>query len=143
MDAFDVRLHGRRLAADDSPAHAPAGRQVSFREPIESNYRHVGRKRRDGHVLLIGKQQPVVYLVRKNHQVMFAGEFHDAFEGAARDHRAGGIVRIDHHDPARAGEDVAGQPLEIGLPTVVFVEVIAVWLSAEFGEHGGIKRVLG
>ena len=31
MDAFDVGLYGGRIAADDAPSDAPAGREIIFR----------------------------------------------------------------------------------------------------------------
>src|ERR1700730_1120961 len=104
VNAFNVGFDGSGVTADDSPADAPAGREVVFREAAKSNDGQVRRDSGDGNVTASSaapisagliQYQLVVNLVGEDDQIVAPRDFSQLLEHAARAERAGGIVGVD------------------------------------------------
>ena len=87
--------------------------------------------------------QLVVNFIGKDDQIVAAGEFGDLFQHFSRTDRAGRIVGIDQHNPARPRRDLFLDVVEIGLPAVFFVQVIGVQSDFELRQNRGKERIVG
>src|ERR1039458_10367733 len=87
--------------------------------------------------------QLVVNFIRKDNQIMLAGELGDLFQHRARTYRAGRVVGIDQHNPARPRRDLFLDVVEIGLPAVSGGQVIIIQSDSELRQNRGIERIVG
>ncbi len=105
VNAFYIRLDGIRIAADDPPANAPAGRKIIFRQAAESHHWNIRRDGRDGELLILFafvEYELVVNLVGKDDKIVSSRQVRQLFQHAAGADRASRIVGIDQHDGASA-----------------------------------------
>src|ERR1019366_3149052 len=144
--AFEIRFDNRSFAAGNTPSDAPSGSEVILGQPAEGDDRHVGRYRGHGNVRVVGfpiDGQFGVNLIGEDDQVVLAREFGYLLEHLAGAERAGGIVGVDQHNPARPGRDLSLDVVEIGLPAVFFVQVIRIQSDFELRENRGVERIVG
>src|ERR1039458_8787044 len=148
VHTFQVRLDDGSFAAGNAPSNAPSRSEVILRQSAERNDRQIGRDRGHGNMgivvlVLAVDNQLVVNFIRKDNQIMLAGEFGDLFQHRARTYRAGRVVGIDQHNPARPRRDLFLDVVEIGLPAVFFVQVIIIQSDSELRQNRGIERIIG
>src|SRR5207244_2479661 len=113
VNPFQIRLDRGRFATGNAPSDTPSGGEVVFGQPTEGNYRNVGRDRGHGDVRVAVDDQLVVNFIGEDHEVALAREFGNLLKHLPRADRAGGIVRIDQHNPTGARRDLFLQVVEI------------------------------
>src|SRR6266849_427448 len=143
VDAFQIRFDYGCFAAGNAPSDAPSGCEVVFRQASESDDWNVGRDRGHGYMRVVVDDEFVVDFVGEDYEVVLARQVGNLLQHFPGADGAGGIVGIDQDDPAGAGRDLLLQIVEIGLPAVVFVQVISVEADSELRQNGRVERIVG
>src|SRR5579862_1956282 len=86
--------------------------------------------------------QLVVNFVGENYQVMLTSEFRNLLQHLARADRSRGIVGIDQNDPTRPRRDLSLDVVEVGLPAVLFFQVISVQSNLDLRQNRGVERII-
>src|ERR1700728_2394586 len=94
MHPLGVGLEGCGFAGDDTPSDAPSGDEVILRHSTKGHARHVGSNRSERDVRRSVEDQLVVDFVRKDNQVIAAGQLRDALQHLPGTQRTGRIIRI-------------------------------------------------
>ena len=94
-------------------------------------------------MLFAVENKTVVYLVRKKHKVMSAGDIRDAFEHFLRIKNAGRVVRVDNNDTFCFRRYFALHIFEIGEPVALLVAHIMHGSASRKTDGSRPKRVIG
>ena len=92
--------------------------------------------------LRLVEYQLVVNLVGEDDQIVAPRQFGQLLQHAAGADRARGIIGIDQNDGAGARIDLVLDVDQVGLPAVVFVQVVGRDRNAELAQHRGVQRVI-
>ncbi len=98
------------------PALTETRHAVSFREAVKGDGQQIGRQRGDRVVLRFVIQDLVVNFVGENDQVMLSRDLNDLQQQLFTVNRAGGIVRVNDDDAARAWRDFTANIVKIREP---------------------------
>ena len=143
VDALDVGLERRGVAAGYAPTNAPARREIILGKSSEGNAGNIGRNAGEGDVLFaVVENQLVVNFVGKDNEIVFAGQLGNFFQLSSRVECSRRIIGVDEHDAARPRCDLFADVVEIRLPRVVFIQIVKIERDLDLGQHGGIERIV-
>ncbi len=143
VDGFGIGLYGSGFTGDDAPSNAPSGDEIVLRHAAERHAGHVGRNRRKSDVWRVFQNQFVVDFVGKYDQVVAARQFRNLLQHLPRAQRAGGIVGINQNDAARPRRELAFDVGELGLPRVIFIEIVSIDRNPQLAQDCRVQRVVG
>src|SRR5271157_3543131 len=129
-------------AGRNRPSDAPTGHQVCLRETVEGHDWNIRRQGRNRDVLLARiEDQLLVDFVGENHQAMLARQLENSFQDVLRIHRARRVIRIDQQNRPRTRVDLPLDVADVGLPVVVFVQIVIVDRAVQLAHDRAIKRI--
>ncbi|CAG7022845.1 hypothetical protein PICSAR15_04119 [Mycobacterium avium subsp. paratuberculosis] len=128
VDALDEAAGVVLGSGDRQPAGPVAGHPVRLRQAVEGQAQHVRRQRRHVDVLGVVVEDLVVDLVGQQQQLVLARQIDHLAQDFAAVHRAGRVVRVDHHQRLGALGDLGFQIGDVGLPALRLVAQVV---------HGG------
>jgi hypothetical protein len=84
----------------------------------------------------------LVDLVREHDQVVPPGQLDHLGQGVVAVHRAGRVVRVDHHDRLGPRRDLRRDVVEVGLPAVPLVAPVVHRGAAAQADRGGPQWIV-
>ena len=142
-EPLEVALGVVARARDDCPAAAKPGQPARLGEPAHGHAEHVGRERGGHRVHGVVVEDAVVDLVGEEHQAVARRDVSEPAQELWRVDRPGGVVRVDHHQRARAGRDSGLDVCEVGQPAALLVAAVVQGPAAAERGHRRPERVVG
>ena len=129
-------------AGDDQPAGAVTSDPVGLGQAVEGQAQQVRAQARDVDVLGVVVEDFVVDLIGQDEEGVLAGHVHDLLQDLLGVHRAGRVIRVDHHDCLGALGDLGADVLDGGVPVVFLVAQVVHRLTAGQGRRRRPQRVV-